>query len=39
MTPHLITAITDSVFAEEFEQDYSATDYPEYRAIVTKKMI
>lgn len=39
MIPHLITAITDSVFAEEFEQDYSATDYPEYRAIVTKKMI
>lgn len=39
MTPHLITAITDSVFAEEFEQDYSATDYPEYRAIVTQKMI
>lgn len=39
MTPHLITAITDSVFAEEFEQDYSATDYQEYRDIVTKKMI
>ncbi len=39
MTPHLITAITDSVFAEEFEQDYSATDYSEYRAIVTQKMI
>lgn len=39
MTPHLITAIVDSVFAEEFEQDYSATDYPEYRTIVTKKMI
>ncbi|WKT57440.1 hypothetical protein QVH35_08575 [Candidatus Nitrosotenuis chungbukensis] len=39
MTPHMITAITDSVFAEEFEQDYSATDYPEYRAIITQKMI
>lgn len=39
MTPHLITAIAYSVFAEEFEQDYSATDYPEYRTIVTQKMI
>lgn len=39
MTPHLITAVTDSVFAEEFEQDYSAVDYPEYRAIVAQKMI
>lgn len=39
MTPHLITAIVDSVFAEEFEQDYSATDYPEYRTIVMQKMI
>jgi quercetin dioxygenase-like cupin family protein len=39
MTPHMITAITDSVFAEEFEQDYSATDYPEYRTIITQKMI
>jgi len=39
MTPHLITAITDSVFVEEFEQDYSAVDYLEYRKIVTQKMI
>ncbi len=39
MTPHLITAVVDSVFAEEFEQDYSATDYSEYRTIVTQKMV
>lgn len=39
MTPHMITAVTDSVFAEEFEQDYSATDYPEYRTLITQKMI
>ena len=39
MTPHLITAIIDSVFAEEFEQDYSAVDYSEYRKIVNQKMI
>jgi quercetin dioxygenase-like cupin family protein len=39
LTPHLITAIADSVFAEEFEQDYSAADYLEYRKIVTQKMI
>jgi hypothetical protein len=38
MTLHLITTITDSVFAEEFDQDYSATDYPEYRIIVAQKM-
>ncbi len=37
MTPHLITAITDSVFAEEFEQDYTATDYPEYRTYCQHK--
>ena len=39
MMPHLITSVTDSVFVEEFEQDYSAVDYPEYRAIVVQKMI
>lgn len=39
MRPHMITAITDCVFAEEFERDYSATDYPEYRTIITQKMV
>lgn len=38
MIAHLITAVTDSVFAEEFEQDYSAVDYPEYRSIVNQRM-
>ena len=37
--PHMITAITDCVFAEEFGQDYSATDYPEYRTIIMQKMV
>lgn len=39
MRPHMITAITDCVFAEEFEQDYSAIDYPEYRTVITQKMV
>lgn len=38
MIPHMITAVTDSIFAEEFEQDYSATDYPEYRELIVQKM-
>ena len=37
--PHMITAITDCIFAEEFEQDYSAVDYPEYRKIITQQLI
>jgi len=38
MTPHLITAITDSVFAEEFDQSLLRNNPPEYRTIVTQKM-
>ena len=38
MVAHLLTALEDTVFAEEFEQDYSATEYPEYRKIVTQKL-
>lgn len=37
-TAHLLTAIEDTLFAEAFETDYSATEYPEYRKIVTEKM-
>ena len=37
MTAHLLTAQEDTIFAEEFVQDYSATDYAEYRKIVTQK--
>jgi hypothetical protein len=38
MAAHLLTAIDDTLFAEEFGQSYSATEYPEYRKIVTEKM-
>lgn len=38
MTAHLLTATEDTVFAESFGKDYSATEYPEYRKIVTQKM-
>jgi quercetin dioxygenase-like cupin family protein len=38
MTAHVLTAIEDTLFAEEFEHNYTATDYPEYRKIVTQKM-
>lgn len=38
MIAHLLTATEDAVFAEAFEQDYSATEYPEYRNIVLQKM-
>lgn len=35
---HLLTAIEDTVFAEEFAQDYSAIEYPQFRKIVTEKL-
>jgi hypothetical protein len=38
MTAHLLTAITDTMFAEEFGEGYSAIEYPEYRSIVIQKM-
>jgi dTDP-4-dehydrorhamnose 3,5-epimerase-like enzyme len=38
MAAHLLTAIDDTIFVEEFSQDYSATEYPEYRKIVTQKL-
>jgi hypothetical protein len=38
MHAHLLTAIEDTIFAEEFGKDYSATEYPQYRKIVTQKM-
>lgn len=38
MAAHLLTAIDDTLFAEEFGENYSATEYPEYRNIVTQKM-
>lgn len=38
MAAHLLTAITDVMFAEEFGEDYSAIEYPEYRNIVMQKM-
>lgn len=38
MAAHLLTAIEDTMFAEEMGENYSATEYPEYRSIVTQKM-
>ncbi|HXG73251.1 MAG TPA: hypothetical protein VNK44_00335 [Candidatus Nitrosotenuis sp.] len=38
MVAHLLTAQEDTIFAEEFAQDYSATEYPKYRNIVTQKL-
>jgi hypothetical protein len=38
MTAHVLTALEDTIFAEEFGHNYTATDYPEYRKIVTQKM-
>ena len=38
MTAHLLTALEDTMFAEEFGQDYSAIEYQEYRKIVTQKL-
>jgi quercetin dioxygenase-like cupin family protein len=38
MTAHVLTAIEDTLFAEEFGQHYAATVYHEYRKIVTQKM-
>ncbi len=38
MMAHLLTALEDTVFAEEFTHDYSATEYPEYRKLVTQKI-
>lgn len=38
MTAHLLIAQEDTIFAEEFEKNYSATEYAPYRSIVTQKM-
>jgi dTDP-4-dehydrorhamnose 3,5-epimerase-like enzyme len=38
MTAHLLTAQEDTIFAEEFAHDYSATEYPQYRKIVMQKL-
>lgn len=38
MRAHLLTAQEDTIFAEEFTQNYSATEYPQYRKIVTQKL-
>lgn len=38
ITAHLLTALEDTIFAEAFEQDYSAVECPEYRNTVTQKM-
>ncbi|MFN3655558.1 MAG: hypothetical protein ACK4TO_09615 [Candidatus Nitrosotenuis sp.] len=38
MRAHLLTAQEDTIFVEEFTQDYSATEYPQYRKIVTQKL-
>lgn len=38
MSAHLLTAIDDTLFAEEINEAYSAIEYPEYRSIVTQKM-
>lgn len=37
-TAHILTAIEDVIFIEEFLSSYTATDYPEYRNIVKKDM-
>lgn len=38
MTAHLLTAIEDTLFVEVFGNDYNATDYPEYRRVVTQNL-
>ena len=38
MAAHLLIAQEDTIFAEEFGQNYSATEYAPYRNIVTQKM-
>ena len=38
MRAHLLTALADTLFVEEFGENYSATEYPEYRKIVTQKI-
>ena len=37
-TAHLLIAKEDTLFAEEFGRDYSATNYPPYRNIVLEKI-
>jgi quercetin dioxygenase-like cupin family protein len=37
-TPHLFIALEDSLFVEIYENQYEATDYPEFRRIVKDKM-
>jgi dTDP-4-dehydrorhamnose 3,5-epimerase-like enzyme len=38
MAAHLLTALEDTMFIEEFAEKYSATEYEEYRKIVTQKI-
>ncbi|NDB32077.1 MAG: hypothetical protein EB150_01820 [Nitrososphaeria archaeon] len=38
MAAHLLIALEDTIFAEEFGNDYSATEYPRYRDTVKQKM-
>jgi hypothetical protein len=36
-TAHLLIALEDTIFIEEFSNDYSATEYPEYRNKILQK--
>lgn len=35
---HLLTAVTDSIFIEFFDGDYSAINYPSYRKLIQKQL-
>jgi len=37
-TAHLLIALEDTLFAESFNQEYVAIDYPKYRKIVKDKL-
>ncbi|MEM2160324.1 MAG: hypothetical protein QXN55_05150 [Candidatus Nitrosotenuis sp.] len=38
MAAHLLIALEDTIFAEEFDKGYSATEYAPYRQIITQKL-
>ena len=35
---HILTAVTDSLFIEIFDGDYSAINYPSYRNLIEKQL-
>jgi len=37
-TAHLLIAFEDTIFAETFDEEYDAKNYPKYRKIVEERM-